>query len=162
MKDISARFVARVPLFDRLGGVDSERDVLPNEEPYRALTLRGVHESVYRELQRLLEARSSLLLIDLLLRTNGDRSVVDYGLPDFCWIVASDMVTRDRLVDAIARTIGAFEPRLQQVRVKIEESVSTRGRLSVTVAGTLVLGHYREPVSFPALTLVDPVREANR
>jgi len=163
LKDTDEEFVGRVPLFDRL----LDKPPPPGKggeplEPYRALTGVELCASVGRELQRLVETRSRLRY-DALLRVEPiQRSVIDYGLPDFGWMNAGGPQAQRRLAAALARTVVAFEPRLKEVNVTIDGFLRALNRLRVNINGVLQIGEYREPISFPLLIPLDPVPADDR
>jgi type VI secretion system protein ImpF len=136
---------ARIPLFERL------TDLHPNEAtetvPLRIYTLDELADSVRREVARLLNTRS--LAPDS--RKARNRSVLDYGLPDFSWMSAASGDDRRLLADTIARKITAFEPRLAQVSVTLDRDPSDPRRLTGSINAILFTETLREPVSFPLL-----------
>ena len=48
-----------------------------------------------------------------------ERSIYNYGLPDFASMSADSLATRARLQRSIERKIAVFEPRLKDVRVTV-------------------------------------------
>ena len=144
MRKAESKYVARVPLFDRL--TDLEPLVPMEPKPLRGLTYSQLLESIQRELSALLNTRCPVPLSEL---QDRQRSVVDYGLTDMMW--AGPMAPEDRLVlqDTIEQTVAAFEPRLRNPRVIIGEYESAAGSLSCTIEGDLHTETLREAVSFP-------------
>ncbi len=69
---------ARALLFDRL--VDLHPEIREEERPFRILNRNQLKVSIRRELERLLNTRCSLSLERV---GEEDRSVVNYGIPDF-------------------------------------------------------------------------------
>jgi type VI secretion system lysozyme-like protein len=126
----------RAPLFDRLTG------------PVRSLDRAGLRESVRRELERLLNTRTPIPASQLTART---RTVVDYGIPDFSMFTPGNPDDRQRLADFLAGTIEAFEPRLRNVRVRVEEVQGERQLLRARLDADLRAETISEPISFPAL-----------
>jgi type VI secretion system protein ImpF len=131
----------RAPLFDRL------------TSPVRSLDRSGLLESVRRELERLLNTRTPVPAVRLAAET---RTVIDYGIPDFASFSPGNPDDRQRLADLVARTIEAFEPRLRNVRVQVEEVRGEHEVLRARLDADLVAETISEPVSFPALIGLRP------
>ncbi|HWN43458.1 MAG TPA: type VI secretion system baseplate subunit TssE [Thermoanaerobaculia bacterium] len=133
----------RTPLFDRL--VDRAPKLRHEVRPARTLDRRGLRESVRRELERLLNTRCPFPAHRL---ADRPRSVIDYGLPELTGFSAHRIEDRDRLAELIRRAIEAFEPRLADVRVRLEpvpgDSLSLAGHIEAVFQGDSVT----EPVSF--------------
>ncbi len=129
------------PLFERLTGKVEGG----GEEPtlYCFMGYGEALESVRREVHRILNTRTVLQVPGRLLTT------LEYGLPDFAHVSATDMQGRAVLALQIARTIEAFEPRLSQVRVNLEPHPSGQRFLVGTVTANLTITIIPEPVSFP-------------
>lgn len=136
---------ARALLFDRL--VDQQPAQREEAEPFRILTRAGLRESVRREVERLLNTRCPFP--DGFLP--GQRTVVDYGLPDFSHLSPASDPDRQAMAMAITRSIEAYEPRLRRVRVMIEPDAQNRNRGIGVIEAQLVVGEVQEPVSFPLL-----------
>ena len=69
----------------------------------------------------------------------ADRTVLDYGLPDYTGRSALSGSDRTAIARAAERAIRAFEPRLANPKVSvIEEEVGSRS-LDFRIAGTLVV-----------------------
>ena len=101
-----------------------------------AETRAQVESSVAREIGALLNSRIArdVDAIDPL-----DRTVLDYGLPDYTGRSALSGSDRTAIARATERAIRAFEPRLASPKVSvIEEEVGSRS-LDFRIAGTLVV-----------------------
>ena len=83
----SSKSVARAGLFDRL--VDHEPMNPEEVRPKRAFNKKEFIDSVLRELNCLLNTRSPIPPDQLGLR---ERSVIDYGVPDFTALYAKDLL----------------------------------------------------------------------
>lgn len=133
----------RTPLFDRL--VDRSPKLRHEVRPARTLDRRGLRESVRRELERLLNTRCPLPAHRL---ADRPRSVIDYGLPELTGFSANRAEDRERLAELIRRAVEAFEPRLAEVRVRLEpvpgDALSLAGHIEAVFQGDSVT----EPVSF--------------
>lgn len=139
-----------MPLFDRL--IDRELHFPKEVRPLRTVDPKGLRASIQRELARLVNTRVQLPLDRLERRL---RTVIDYGIPDFGSFSARNHEHRDRLEVILARTIEAYEPRLEDVRVVLEEPGTDATTLNGKIDAMLVLGEAREPISFATLLSAD-------
>jgi len=98
---------------------------------------------VRREVERILNTRT------VLQKSGGPLTALEYGLPDFAHVSATDMQARADLALQITRAIEAFEPRLSQVRVNLEPHPSGQRFLVGTITANLTISVIAEPVSFP-------------
>lgn len=147
---------ARRPLFDRLvdeapwrrhdlaAGPEGRRTV------HRALDREGLLESVRLELERLFAVRSPLLAHQLE-NPEHERTVVDYGLPDLGSFAAANPEDRQRLAAILRATVEAYEPRLQQVEVVVEQIPERPRAVRILIGGELRSDRIPEPVWFPVL-----------
>lgn len=118
----------RALLFERL--VDLEPGRREEERPFRVLSREELWESVRRELGRLLNTRCP---VPLQLLGEEERTVINYGLPDFTSLSPQSGNDRKLIADLIGRTVTAFEPRLRNVRVTVEEQKKNEGARAVPV-----------------------------
>jgi type VI secretion system protein ImpF len=140
----------RSPLFDRL--VDLEPRVPKEPRPLRALDLRGLRESVRRELERLLNTRSSLPVDRLAERAElSVLTVLEYGIPDLSAYSAGSAEDQGLLAGIIARAVTAFEPRLRGVKVAVVRLEDDQRGLRLRIDAVLTVDEVAEPVSFPML-----------
>ena len=133
----------RTLLFDRL--VDHDPRLVREARPRRTLSRRDLRKSVRRELERLLNTRVQLPLSEL---EDRERTVIDYGIPDFGSFSAKSEGDRRRLAAALARTIETYEPRLTRVRFELDQPGVDAGVLRGRLSAMLVVESVREPVSF--------------
>jgi type VI secretion system protein ImpF len=133
----------RTPLFDRL--VDRDPTLRRELRPMRTLERGGLKESVRREMELLLNTRTSLPASRLSLR---DRSVIDYGIPDCSMFSPRSFEDRARLAEIIRRAIAAYEPRLAGVRVAVDVAAGDELAMAVRIEAMLITGSVPEPVSF--------------
>jgi len=117
----------------------------PFGRPGEPLDLEGLRESLRRELERLLNSRSSLSAQALVDR---DRTVIDYGIPDLAHLSPKDPSHRDAISFQIKQAVEAYEPRLRRVSVTAEEMVDEHHSLRVRIEGELVGDRLGETVSF--------------
>lgn len=134
---------ARQPLFDRLA--ESPAESIDTRGPLGVLDRAGLYASLQRELERLLNTRSPHTAGAL---APAERSVIDYGLPDYSQMYTRSREDQKKLAELVRRTIEAFEPRLSQVRVEAEVLGDSDKALLVKVAGVLAFGPVTERVSF--------------
>ncbi len=142
-----------MPLFDRL--IDQELHFGREVRPLRTLDRKGLRASIQRELARLVNTRVQISEDQLDGRT---RTVIDYGIPDFGNTSARNHEHRAKLERMLARTIEHYEPRLEDVRVYLEEPGSDAALLTGRIEALLVLGEAREPIAF-ATTLSEDAGE---
>jgi type VI secretion system lysozyme-like protein len=133
----------RTPLFDRL--VDQAPKLRHEVRPARTLDRRGLQESVRRELERLLNTRCPFPAHRL---TDRPRSVIDYGLPELTGFSPRSFDDRERLAVLIRRAIEAFEPRLIEIRVRLEPMPGDDLTLAGSIEALLLTESVPEPVSF--------------
>ncbi len=134
---------ARALLFDRLVDVP---DWDQQEEPPRILNREQLKASVQRELARLLNTRCSIPLRRL---AQEERSVVNYGIPDFSSLSPHNADDHALIASIVGHTVSAFEPRLRQVRVDVGPASPAESSLWLNIKAELVVGTFSEPVSFP-------------
>lgn len=132
-----------MPLFDRL--VDRDPRLRREGRPLRTLSRADLRESVRRELERLLNTRVQLRLAELEAR---ERTVIDYGVPDFGNFSANNENHRNRLAAIVAVAIATYEPRLCDVQVILEVSPASADTLVGRIEANLVIESVREPLSF--------------
>lgn len=135
---------ARATLLDRL--VDKSPDVSQEPKPLRTLDRAELRQSVRRELERLLNTRSSYAPEIL---NQMERTVVNYGIPDYYHLSPKNLEDQKALSQELGRTISIYEPRLQDVHVVIEGYDDDRKSLMAGVRGVIVVESIRDPVSFP-------------
>jgi type VI secretion system lysozyme-like protein len=126
--------------------VDLDPQSRTEAEPLRVLDRDGLLASVRREVGRLLNTRCTLTLEEL---EGRDRTVLEYGLPDFSHLHTRDPRAHDALAEHIRETVSAYEPRLRQVRIAVEPLRNSQRELLARVDALLVVGDVMEAVSFP-------------
>lgn len=133
-------------IFDRL--LDDEPANSRETAPSRQQVLRQLKQSVGRDLENLLNTRQRwgewpAPLEEL------ERSLVNYGIPDFTGVNMSLPSERERLRATIERVIQAFEPRFKTVRVKLQDNSEAFDRsLRFRIDGVLQVDPAPEPVIF--------------
>jgi len=133
-------------LLDRL--LDDEPGATRESPPHRMDDVRALKRSVARDLEMLLNTRQEALseLPESLEEVR--RSLVVYGLPDFT--DASLMSPRDRMRirRALEDAIAVFEPRLERVRITVEDPASHERAMRFRVEGWLRVEPTPAPVAF--------------
>jgi type VI secretion system protein ImpF len=110
--------------------------------------IRELKRAVARDLEALLNTRQEAL--DELPESLEEvrRSLVTYGLPDFTAASLQSSRDRARIRRALEDTIAAFEPRLDRVRIELEDSEGNERAMRFRVEGWLRLEPTPEPVAF--------------
>lgn len=135
---------ARALLFERL--VDDQHESQEEARPLRVHDVDALRKSVKREVTRLLNTRRSH---PETLHHHDELTVLDYGIPDFSHLNAASTTDRRYLGAVLVRAISAFEPRLKQVEVTLDQAPGTQTRLVGQIHAMLEVGSVKEPVSFP-------------
>jgi type VI secretion system protein ImpF len=132
-------------LLDRL--IDDEPD--NSEEPLsrRFQDIDELKQAVARDLEAMLNTRREALEELPAEFAEVNRSLLVYGLPDFTSLNLLGS-QRDRLRRAIENTITTFEPRLERVRVTVENPKANDRALRFKVEGLLKIEPAPEPVAF--------------
>lgn len=116
MAELTQKERLQPSLLDRL--TDDDRDQRQETREKRILSPARLRECVRRDLTWLLNTTHLAALEDLTEQPEVERSVLNYGMPDFAGRTAStvDVRTMERL---IGRVISDFEPRLLRRSVKV-------------------------------------------
>jgi len=136
-------------VLDRL--LDDQPDLTHEAVTYRIDDLRGLKRSVARDLEAMLNTRQEALAelpADLV---EVRRSLIVYGLPDFTAFSLLGTRDRARIRRALEDIIAMFEPRLERVRVTLEDSQANERTLRFRVDGWLRVEPAPEPVTFDTL-----------
>ena len=135
---------ARALLFERL--VDLEPGRKEESPPFRVLSKKRLWESVRRELGQLLNTRCP---VPLRLLGTVERTVINYGIPDFTSLSPQSAGDRQLIASIIEQTITAFEPRLRHVRVTAGRFEENDRTLQITVEAEMVTEPVVEMRSYP-------------
>jgi type VI secretion system protein ImpF len=116
MAELTQKERLQPSLLDRL--TDDDRDQRQESRDKRIISPARLRECVRRDLTWLLNTTHLAALQDLTEEPEIQRSVLNYGIPDFAGRTAStmDVWTMERL---ITRVIADFEPRLLKRSVKV-------------------------------------------
>jgi len=136
---------ARGSLFDRL--IDMDPYVLEASTTLKTLTLKELKESVKREIGWLLNTTCSFSQEEL---EGMERNCLNYGVHDFSCFFPDSSDNRSRLAKIVQNAIEAFEPRLKNTEVTVNEMSSNNDKftLSILIDGELMINKISEPVSF--------------
>lgn len=133
-------------LFERL--TDSEPASQSERQPFRIHDLEALSESVGKEVARLLNTRCPC---PERLGEISERTVLEYGIPDFSSLSAASEADRKSLAGMIEQAVSAYEPRLRQVHAAFEPVRQNPTVLRGRIEAVLVAGMVNEPISFPLL-----------
>jgi len=140
-------------LFDRLLGLPERgpgKSAVSGVQAQR-LTIEELKDTVARDLEALLNTRSSLPDGALKAWPECARSLVTYGLGDFADRCLSSPSDRAAICASIEKTIACHEPRLRKVRANLELKGDSVNRLNFSITAVLVASVSQEPVNFDAV-----------
>ena len=141
---------AIAPLFDRL--CDYEPTISHEPVPFVTYTKKQLLESIQREVENLLNTRSSISLgnYEFLDPAHMPYGVPDlFGLPDSSFADPTSNTGVLQLEALLTNSIRLFEPRLQNVQVDVGVMDVKTQSVNATITGNLVMGDVRETISFP-------------
>jgi type VI secretion system protein ImpF len=122
--------------------------------PLTTLDRQALKNSIRKELGRLLNTRCPIPLAPA-----TERTVVNYGIPDFSSLSPNSTDHRTRLESWIRAAIEAYEPRLLDVRVTVDPPAPSARSLNARIDGKLQLESIREPVAFSVVMKRDTPRK---
>ncbi|RCU52730.1 type VI secretion system baseplate subunit TssE [Corallincola holothuriorum] len=133
-------------LLDRL--IDDDPTGVRDSKAMTNFGLRELRDSVRRDLEALLNSRSSWLEIPDHYE-ELQASLVNYGLPDFSSMQTSNLEGRQRLCQIIEEAILRFEPRFVEVSVTaLDEEMPLDRILKIRINAYLHADPLPEEVSF--------------
>lgn len=129
-----------LPLFDRLTlwSPDEAVGVLLD-------SMEGMQVSIRRDLLRLLNTRSNLGVKRYLAQ---ELTVIDFGIPEVAVLSTRSGEDRNQLEQVLKKAIRAFEPRLTNLSVRVQESVRRNSRLDVLIAADACLHSEQQRMEF--------------
>jgi type VI secretion system protein ImpF len=133
-------------LFDRLLGQPVRNGVVATR-----LTVDELKDAVARDLEALLNTRSTIRDGALAAYPECQASMVSYGLCDFADRSLSSPLDRAAICASIESTIARHEPRLRNVKAQLEVREESVNRLDFSITGLLVGSLSQEPVNFDAV-----------
>lgn len=138
-------------ILDRL--LDDDPGVSRDPAITPAQTLRNLHQAVRRDLEALLNTRQRSASYPAS-HKELDKSLVNYGIPDFTGSNLSSQDSRQQFVRVIESVIRKYEPRFKSVRVKLLDNVESLDR---TLRFRIDAVVYAEPA--PETVVFDSVLE---
>ena len=140
---------ALVPsILDRL--LDDRPDLSADPQYERVHGLDDLERVVARDLEALLNTRREALEELPSEFTELEGSLLDYGLPDFTSLSLAGSKDRTRIHRAIEHAIATFEPRLERVRVTLQEPHEKERGLHFCVDALLRAKPSPVPIRFDA------------
>ena len=115
------------------------------------LTLEQLKDAVARDLEELLNTRVALPPGALDAYPECAASIVNYGLIDFAGMCLSSSDDRARICAALKAAIERHEPRLRNVRARLERDAGSINRVGFVINGTLAVTAGGETVNFDAV-----------
>jgi type VI secretion system protein ImpF len=116
MAELTQKERLQPSLLDRL--TDDDREQSQESRDKRILSPARLRECVRRDLTWLLNTTHLAALQDLTEQPEVERSVLNYGMPDFAGRTASSVDVR-AMERTISRVIAEFEPRLLKSSVRV-------------------------------------------
>jgi type VI secretion system protein ImpF len=137
----------RPSVLDRL--IDYEPEFSREAAASRAKNLRILKQSVRRDLEWLLNTRSTVGIPAELKEVQT--SVVAYGLPDVTTLSAKSPADKAKLRRSVERALEMFEPRLEGIVVTVDPEPGPGLSLKFRIDGRLKVDPAPEPVTFDTL-----------
>ncbi len=114
-------------------------------------SIRDLKRIVARDLEGLLNTRQELLDDLPADFSETSRSILMFGLPDFSSVNLASQADRNRVRRALEQTIAMFEPRLDRVRIIVDEPRAVDRGLHFRIEAVLQVRPAPEPVAFDAV-----------
>lgn len=115
------------------------------------LSVDKVRDSVANDLESLLNTRAVISEESLLAYPECQRSILSYGLSDFAGLSLASIDDRAFVCRALERAISRHEPRLRNVRAKLEIEQDSINKLNFAISALLIIQESKEPVVFDAI-----------
>lgn len=128
-------------LFERLLATDGET----GGRPFRVHDREGLRRSIRESLVDLFETRLSVDRQELAAR---QRTVIDYGVPDFSHRSARNPEDLRRIASDMEEAARWFEPRLGETSIVVEADPDDISGLIARVSGKMRIGRIVESVTF--------------
>jgi type VI secretion system protein ImpF len=142
--DVETRVVPSI--LERL--LDDNPDISREPIGDRFYDIRQMKAAVANDLEELLNTRREALTDLPVEFVEANKSLLVYGLPDFTslnWLDPTDCSRIKRLIEV---AITRFEPRLERVRVSMQEPNRNDRTLRFKIEAMLRIEPSREPVAF--------------
>jgi type VI secretion system protein ImpF len=134
------------PLLDRL--IDWNPKEKTEQNVLRAYTKTELKEAILRDLSWLLNTRCPASRQAL--EKREQRSVIDYGIPDFGDLHTQNPDDRVIIIESIEQAIKVYEPRLTNVKVILDKEQDQR-QLVGYIEADLRFNQTVEPLTFPIM-----------
>lgn len=115
------------------------------------LSLEQLKDSVARDLEELLNTRAAIAAAVLAPYPECGKSIINYGLIDFAGMCLSSSDDRQRICASLVAAIEHHEPRLRQVRARLENEAGAINRVSFVISAVLEVAGARESINFDAV-----------
>lgn len=114
-------------------------------------SIEELKDAVARDLEAMLNTR--VVISEELLRQypECEKSILAYGLNDFAGMSLASLDDRMAICRSLEESICRHEPRLQNVRAKLEVQEGAINRLNFAISALLVVNPVRETVNFDAI-----------
>ncbi len=132
-------------ILDRL--IDRDPQVSRESVQQRLVGFGEVKSAIVRDLENLLNTKSQIFPVPSSLKYVAD-SVYVYGLPDFTSHNPRSPSIRQIIRQDVQRAITKFEPRLQNVTVRIDAPTHEERNIRIKISGLLIVDPIAEPVTF--------------
>jgi len=139
-------------VIDRLIDPEPERKLEPPLS--RAQSVRDLKASVRRDLEWLLNSRKTIEESPASLKEVG-RSVYNYGLPDVTSLYLRSPKDQAFLLESIKAAVSFFEPRLLNVKVRMEPATDDKRVIRFAIEGLVRMDPAPEQVLFD--TMLEPM-----
>ena len=139
-------------LLDRL--IDLEPKVAADPPASRSQSVRQLKASLRRDLEWLLNSRKTIEESPASLKEVG-RSVYNYGLPDVTSLYLRSPKDQAFLLESIKAAVSFFEPRLLNVKVRMEPATDDKRVIRFAIEGLLRMDPAPEQVLFD--TMLEPM-----
>ena len=142
--------VAKSPFFYRL--IDERPGDKNDEEFNLSLTLEGLKQSIAQEISLILNTRLTVRQRDY---NDMADSKLNFGLPslfgmrDFQSLELGGCASWHKISKICQNAIASFEPRMKNVKVKVESFNRNKQTMRVSVIGEIVYGPIKEQARFP-------------
>lgn len=139
-------------VIDRLIDLEPQRKLEPPVS--RAQSVRELKTALRRDLEWLLNSRRTIEESPAYLKEVG-RSVYNYGLPDVSSMYLRSAKDQAFLLESIKAAINLFEPRLLNVKVRMEPGTDDKRVIRFAIEGLLRMDPAPEQVFFD--TVLEPM-----
>lgn len=114
-------------------------------------SLEQLRKSVARDVESLLNSRSSIDFDSLIDLPQTRKSVICFGIRDFVGRVLTNSEEQRHIAASLSHAIASFEPRLRNVRIEFHQRPGTMNSLAFTIRAMLLAHPSAEPVAFDAV-----------